>query len=44
MRREWETEDLIECWTLAEGDRRLVGNKTEPTRLGFALMRPVFFG
>ncbi len=42
MRREWETEDLIESWTLAEGDRRLVGNKTGPTRLGFALMLKFF--
>lgn len=42
MRREWETEDLIECWTLVDGDRKLVGNKTGATRLGFALMLKFF--
>ena len=24
MRREWELEDLIECWTLDEGDAELL--------------------
>lgn len=42
MRREWELEDLIECWTLTEGDRLLVGNKAGATRLGFALMLKFF--
>jgi TnpA family transposase len=42
VRREWESEDLIECWTLAGGDRRLVGNKTGATRLGFALLLKFF--
>jgi hypothetical protein len=28
MRREWEPEDLVGCWTLVEDDWRLVGNKT----------------
>lgn len=27
MRREWEPENLIACWTLMDGDRTLVGNK-----------------
>ena len=27
MRREWEPEDLIACWTLVDGDRPLVDNK-----------------
>ncbi len=38
MRREWEPEELIACWTLAEGDAALVGNKSGPTRLGSALL------
>ncbi len=29
---------LIDCWTLVEESWRLVGNKTEATRLGFAVM------
>jgi hypothetical protein len=28
MRREWDLEDLIECWTLDEAEFELVGNKT----------------
>lgn len=39
MRREWELEDLIECWTLDEAESKLLANKTGPTRLGFALTR-----
>jgi hypothetical protein len=42
VRREWETEDLLECWTLSDGDRELVGNKTGATRLGFALVLKFF--
>lgn len=38
MRREWEPEELIACWTLVNGDAALVGNKSGPTRLGFALL------
>ncbi|RBQ18476.1 hypothetical protein DP939_18365 [Spongiactinospora rosea] len=38
MRREWELEDLIACWTLDEDEFALVGNKTGATRLGFSLM------
>jgi hypothetical protein len=37
VRREWSFEDLIESWSLTDGDRRLVGNKYGFTRLGFAL-------
>ncbi|WP_214412061.1 DUF4158 domain-containing protein [Sphaerisporangium fuscum] len=43
MRREWEREDLIECWTLDEDEFALVGNKTGATRLGFGLLLK-FFG
>ena len=42
MRREWGPEDLIACWTLVEGDAALVGNKSGPTRLGFALLLKFF--
>ena len=42
MRREWELEDLIECWTLDEADFELIGNKSGATRLGFALMLKFF--
>ena len=38
MRTEWEPEDLIERWTLLEGDLELIGNKAGPTRLGFAVL------
>ncbi len=42
MRREWAPEELIACWTLVEDDRRLVGNKTGATRLGFAVLLKFF--
>ncbi len=42
MRRDWDPEDLIACWTLLDGDRTLVGNKRGATRLGFALMLKFF--
>ena len=42
VRREWEPEDLIACWTLLDGDRPLVANKRGTTRLGFALMLKLF--
>ena len=42
MRREWDPEDLIACWTLIEADWTLLGNKTGPTRLGFALSLKFF--
>jgi hypothetical protein len=38
MRQEWEPEELPASWTLAGDDWRLVGNKSGPTRLGFALL------
>jgi hypothetical protein len=37
VRRDWEPEDLIACWTRVEADWELVGNKSGSTRLGFAL-------
>jgi hypothetical protein len=39
VRREWEPEDLVACWTLVEADRELIVNKTGATRLGFALQQ-----
>ena len=42
MRREWELEDLIECWTLDEAEFELLANKTGATRLGFALLLKFF--
>ncbi|MBB3724545.1 DUF4158 domain-containing protein [Nonomuraea dietziae] len=42
MRREWELEDLIECWTLDEAEAELLANKSGATRLGFALMLKFF--
>lgn len=42
MRREWTPEELVDCWTLVEGDWRLVGNKTGATRLGFAVLLKFF--
>jgi hypothetical protein len=32
MRREWERDDLIECWTLNEADLGLIANKSGATR------------
>jgi hypothetical protein len=42
MRREWEPEDLIACWTLVEADRRLLANKAGANRLGFAVSLKFF--
>jgi len=42
VRREWEPEDLVACWTLVEADRDLIANKTGATRVGFALLLEYF--
>jgi hypothetical protein len=42
MRREWSSEDVVACWTLAGSDWDLVTNKSGPTRLGFVLMLKFF--
>jgi hypothetical protein len=42
MRREWEPEDLIACWTQVEDDWRLVANKRGGSRLAFALLLKFF--
>lgn len=42
MRRDWEPEELIACWTLVDADWRLVANKSGATRLGFAVLLKFF--
>lgn len=42
MRQRWEIDELIESWTLAPNDLRLVANKTGATRLGFAVLLKFF--
>jgi hypothetical protein len=42
MRREWELEDLIACWTLDEEEFTLLANKSGATRLGFAVLLKYF--
>jgi hypothetical protein len=42
LRREWELEDIVECWTLTDADLRQLRNKTGATRLGFALLLKFF--
>ena len=42
MRREWDPEELIDCWTLVDEDWALVANKSGPTRLGFAVLLKFF--
>lgn len=42
VRRDREPEELIDCWTLVEGDWDLVANKAGATRLGFALLLKFF--
>jgi hypothetical protein len=43
VRRDWEPEDLVACWTLVEQDEReLVAYKRGATRLGSALMLKFF--
>src|SRR5260370_9466729 len=42
MKRQWETEELVEHWTLDVEDRTLLGNKTGATRLGFAFLLKLF--
>jgi TnpA family transposase len=42
MRRDWDPEDLIACWTLVDADWKLLANKRGATRLGFALLLKFF--
>ncbi|GHE06567.1 DUF4158 domain-containing protein [Streptomyces alanosinicus] len=42
MRQQWESEDLIEVWTLLEDDMAKLRNKSGANRLGFGLMLKFF--
>jgi hypothetical protein len=42
MKRNWTTEELVEHWTLLPNELDVVGNKTGPTRLGFAVLLKFF--
>ena len=42
MKRQWETEELIEHWTLNVEELVLLGNKTGATKLGFAVLLKFF--
>jgi len=42
VKREWELEELIECWTLDKEELALLANKSGATRLGFGLMLKFF--
>jgi Domain of unknown function (DUF4158) len=38
VRAEWEPDELIDAWTLVEGDWEMVGAKAGATRLGFSVI------
>jgi len=38
MRRDWQPEDVVACWTVVDEDWRLIANNTGATRLAFALL------
>jgi hypothetical protein len=38
VRAEWEPDELIDAWTLVEGDWELVGAKAGAARLGFSVI------
>jgi Domain of unknown function (DUF4158) len=42
MKRHWETDELVEHWTLLPRETELLTNKTGATRLGFAVMLKFF--
>lgn len=42
VRREWELEDLIDCWTISDADKELIANKYGTTKLGFCLLLKFF--
>jgi hypothetical protein len=42
IRRDWDPEDLIACWTLGDTDWELIANKAGATRLGFAVLWKFF--
>jgi Domain of unknown function (DUF4158) len=42
MKRRWETEELVDQWTLLPAELDLLANKTGATRLGFAVLLKSF--
>jgi hypothetical protein len=42
MQREWHPNALIAYWTMLPHDRNPLGNKSGPTRLGFAVLLKYF--
>lgn len=42
MKRSWNIEELIEYFTLLPDELKLLANKTEPSRLGFAVLLKCF--
>lgn len=42
MKQVWETDDLVEYWTLLPPEVELLANKTGATRLGFAVLLKFF--
>jgi hypothetical protein len=42
MKRNWQPEELVECWTLLPDELALLANKSKHNRLGFALLLKFF--
>ena len=42
MKREWHPDELMEHWTMLPQEHKLLGNKSGPTRLGFAVLLKYF--
>ncbi len=42
MKREWHPDECVEHWTILPRERQLLGNKSGPTRLGFAVLLKCF--
>ncbi|HLK55207.1 MAG TPA: DUF4158 domain-containing protein [Chthonomonadaceae bacterium] len=42
MKRSWNIDELIEHFTLLPDELKLLANKTEPSRLGFAVLLKCF--
>jgi hypothetical protein len=43
MKRQWQTEELLEYWTLQPQEQELLtGKKTDPNRLAFVLLLKFF--
>jgi uncharacterized protein DUF4158 len=42
MKREWHPDELMAHWTILPQEHKLLGNKSGPTRLGFAVLLKYF--